>query len=701
MSKIIKQLILLKNNYLILFMVVCLSQSVIAKGTELGAEVWIEPGNTKQQITEWIRLASESKLKDIRIFAMWSQIEAQPNMWNFDIYDWMFQACEKYKLKLQVTINSNQPPAFYGKEYWGRVHMHTIFSEKSIQPKSAEFIKRLVERYKDNPALENWWLMNEPLASSEPTARMIEGFRKEMKIKYKSIVELNKFWMSDFASFEEVYPLKNIYSWPVALTFYDWEYYCNRYLTEYQKWVRDEVYKYDTKHTFHTNPAGVFNHFHKQSTTDWKPFLNSLGASIHASFHFNILTREQYAMGVAATCEIVKSNAYPNPFWISEMQAGNNTFSGENPMCPMYSDIAQWTWTGIAQGADKIIYWLLNPRAKGNESGEWGLLNFLNEPSERLKAATDIANCMNNKSVFFDIAKPIDSKITILISPETNFTLQRKRKNNYEGLDADAHIKSSLACYQSLAEKGIAANVKQTQDFQWAKSKGVVAIMPDILNLRRDLYDSIKVFLKGENKLIVLGKTGFYNEEEYSMFQKGFLLKKEFGAELADLMLFDDHFKLPAMAGKYNFEVRSWLGAIKNYTAEPISEFRNYITGIRNKTGNSEVVWIPSNIDLGAWLYGNDQLSAFLYDEVKPFTERQTFEFAYKAYNVNMQTMTDGKRYLTVINNGTNKTNNVQLVNKLNKKATIFFCSDKSRVNIDISKSIEFSPRECLVLMWE
>ena len=228
-----------------------------------------------------------------------------------------------------------------------------------------------------------------------------------------------------------------------------------------------------------------------------------------------------------------------------------------------------------------------------------------------------------------------------------------------------------------------------------------MAILPHIITLRLEYYDAIKAFLKGGNKLIVLGSTGYYDENENCMFQKPFPLKAEFGASLADLILHADHFRIPAMNGKYNLEVRSWMGVIENYSAEPISKFGQYVTGIRNKTSNSEVVWIPSNIELGGWMYGNNAFSAFLCDEVKPFVANQPFEFKNKAGNIIMHTMTDGTRHVTVINNGENATNRVQLTNKEGKAARVIFCSDKGRQKIAAGKTLELSPRECLVLMWE
>ena len=66
-----------------------------------------------------------------------------------------------------------------------------------------------------------------------------------------------------------------------------------------------------------------------------------------------------------------------------------------------------------------------------------------------------------------------------------------------------------------------------------------------------------------------------------------------------------------------------------------------------------------------------------------------------------MQTMHNGSSYLTVITNGLNTANTFQLINKLNKKARIIFCTDPERKEVNLSGRIPLSPRECLVLLWE
>jgi beta-galactosidase len=679
------------KKFITIFVILLGTMSAGAQKTDLGTEIWIEPGYSRQDIMEWARITSDAGFKDVRIFIMWTHVEPQLNKWDFDVYDWMFEACEKYGLRLQVTLNANQPAYHYGKEYWGSIHSHAIFSDELIKIPAAKYIEKVVERYKNSPALDNWWLMNEPFPLDDENQFKLSGFRIEMKNKYATIEAMNKKWNSDFKSFDEIKDVSKIFKaeWGAAIPYYDWTRFCNKHLTDFQRWVRDEVVKYDKYHTFHTNPGAYLSLYHRQEVTEWNPFLNSLGLSIHPSWHFDIFTPDQYAMGVAATCELGRSVSKPNPFWISELSGGNNMFR----LCPSSNEIAQWTWIGIAEGARKIIYWLLNARASGNESGEWALLDFQNKPADRLNTAIKIAACTKKDSAFFSNADPFESNITILLSPESSLTYDRKEKGSH-------HTMAAMGCYEALSERGIASKVELTNNFQWANSRGKAVILANMITIPNVLIDSIKAFLKNGNKMIVLGPTGFYNEFEDCRFLH-FPLINEFGACIKEFRTGADHFQISGADNKYRFEVNKISGIIKNYSATPVSFENGDITGIRKSTPNSELVWIPSAIDMGAWLYGNTSLSQFLSDELASYSSPQTFLFTGKTNKVMMQSMSDGHSFLTVITNGLDTANKVQLINKSEKKARIIYSTSSERTKINSAAEIKLAPKECLVLIWE
>ena len=60
------------------FGVACAQESI-----DIGAEVWIEPGQTPEQIDDWFRLAADNGMHSVRLFLMWNYIEEHPGTFDF------------------------------------------------------------------------------------------------------------------------------------------------------------------------------------------------------------------------------------------------------------------------------------------------------------------------------------------------------------------------------------------------------------------------------------------------------------------------------------------------------------------------------------------------------------------------------------------------------------------------------------------
>lgn len=85
-------------------------------------------------------------------------------------------------------------------------------------------------------------------------------------------------------------------------------------------------------------------------------FLNSLGGSAHPSWHFGFFERDEYALAMSANSEILRSGAYAIPWFMTEIQGGNNTYSGYKPFCPTKEEIEQWLWIIIGSGGKGGIF---------------------------------------------------------------------------------------------------------------------------------------------------------------------------------------------------------------------------------------------------------------------------------------------------------------------------------------------------------
>lgn len=151
---------------------------------QLGAEIYLEPGQTPQQVDHWVKELSDNKMPIARVFMMWNYLEPKPGEWDFTLYDALFRAAEKYGVKITATLVPNSPPFFWGKDFFYITHIMRMYPKKEYRERSKSYIKKVVERYKNSPALDSWWLYNEPSGIPHVEKFAVDEFKKWLKVKY-------------------------------------------------------------------------------------------------------------------------------------------------------------------------------------------------------------------------------------------------------------------------------------------------------------------------------------------------------------------------------------------------------------------------------------------------------------------------------------------------------------------------------------
>ncbi len=668
----------------------------------IGAEIWIEPGQKPERIDTWFRVLSESSMPVARLFIMWNYIERKAGVYDFTLYDAAFDAAKKYHVKIEATLTVNHGPAFLDPKFWYSDQDGRIPQTQKQLDMGAKYLAKVVERYKDHSALDNWWLMNEPGQLNSHDELAMASYKKWLKKKYSTIDSLNHAWLTAFLSFDLItYDA----SWDASggftrpAPFLDWSWFWRDHMTWYMSWIASNIRAIDTVHPLHVNPHGIFDILPKYDLPAWGTFLSSLGASIHPSWHFSMFERDQYAYGVSAVCKIIKGAIEPKPFWVSELQGGNNTYSGGNPLCPTRNDISQWVWTGVGSGAQNVIFWCLNWRMDGGESGEWSLLDFFDKPSDRLEEASSIAKTLNANSDFFKNASPVNSKVTILLSPETMLILARKDNfKDIEARKAQAHIKSVMAYFIALQELGISAELKQIDQYDWKNKQGEIAVIAHAVSVRGSLIPIMEQFVYNGNKLIVSDLTGYFDENEHNVLQTGNPMRGLLGGDVKEIKLIADSFGLKMNIPPMNFPVHMWMSEIVPISGEALATSNGAITAMRNKIGAGEVVWVPSMISLGAWLFDNAALSNFASIQCEQVAAQLPFVFDKQYKNVMLNTLKNGNNYVTIITNGSMKPTVVKLKNTVVLKAEVIYGkADKFNAG---SLTASLGGRETLVVLW-
>lgn len=642
----------------------------------IGAELFIEPGQTAEEIDIWLQKMKEAGLTITRIRMFETYMHKPNGSWDFSLFDEAFRAAGKYGIK----VYANLFPATSFSDLGGFKYPRDEEHLKSI----SEYIRNVVTHFGKFQSLYGWVPVNEPGIDRLPDGKYTQSRYQEWS-KNQVPAEYNSKGYEHF-DFDE-----------------------NRFLLDYNtwflKWLTDEIRKYDKERPVHVNTHAIFNNTAIYDFPAWNRFLTSLGGSAHASWHFGYFKRSQYCVAMSANSEIIRSGAGPIPWLMTELQGGNNTYSGANPMCPTKEEISQWLWIVTGTESKGAIFWCLNPRASGIEAGEWALLNFRNEPSDRMKAVTEVAGIINKNASLFANARIQESGISILYSRESLWVekkLQVGQPGPFEGRNPGGVMKSALSYFEALCEMGIQPDLKEFSEYDFSGSDytGKTIILSHQISIPSHYWQSFSDFVSKGGKLIVDGLTGYYDENAVCIMKTGFPLEKVFGGNIKEFKLVGEMF--PARLDYPVIEMPShlWRGTIRTTTATTIGSFNNEPTAVRNFLGKGEVIWVPSLIGLGARIRENyEPLTEFLSEEILQSLINVQFRFRQHQPGMLMKTLQSGSDFVTIIINKSPVERIVPLiVKKANVTPVILFATRNGSITNNI---ISISPEETLVIRWE
>jgi beta-galactosidase len=659
---------------LLMLLKITTAQTSINEVPMIGAEVFIEPGQTPQEIDTWFKRLREAGMTVTRIRMFERYMHAPDGKWDFSLFDEAFKAGEKYGIKIYSNLFPATPFSDVGGFKFPRDEQHL----KSI----AAYIKNLVTHFKQFKSSYGWVPINEPGSGGLPK----NDFAKIKFEAWKKLQPVSQYNSKGFEHFD----------------FAD-----ERFLMEYNvwflKWLTDEIHKYDPGSPVHINNHQIFQLAAEYNFPDWRKFLTSLGGSAHASWHFGYFTRDQYAMAMSANSELLRSGAADIPWLMTEMQGGNNTYSGYNAMCPTKEEISQWLWTTIGTGSKGGIFWCLNPRGSGAEAGEWALLNFQNEPSDRMKAAAKVAEVINRDPQLFAHATVVESGINIIYIREAMWVEKKLQTGgfHYEGRDPGGVMKSALAYFEALSEMGVQANLKEIDEFDFSQDNysRITIILSHQISIPSRYWQKLQDFVSKGGKLIVDGLTGYYDENAVCIMKTGFPLEKVFGGKIKEFKVIDNLFTIDLSENNLLLPAHLWQGSIAITTAKPISTFDGEVVASRNKFGKGEVLWMPSLVGLGARINKDyRKLSSLLYTEAKQSISSVPFHFKTHQAGMLMKTMKSGDNYISVILNKSKNKKKITLDITRIMKPTILFADQKGTISGNI---LDISAEETIVINWQ
>ena len=503
----------------------------------IGAQVFVEPGQSAEQTEGWFRTLEECGMTACRIRLFEAYDPA--------LFDRALDCAARHGIGVWLTFFPETEKTDIGGWKFPRDEAHKASFER--------FVRSSVLRYKDHPAMRGWVLINEPGIGEIPdTPYARDAFSR---------------WQQ-----ENPDPEYTPEGRPVLTTLKESR-FVRDFNTGFLSWTASVVRELDSVHDIHVNPHAVYDNFSQYDFPRYREFLTSLGGSAHPAWHFGYFDRPEYTLAMLAQSEILRSGAGDLPWFMTEIQGGNNTYSGINALCPTPEEITKWLWAVLGCEGKGGIFWMLNPRSSGIEAGEWAMVDFQDKPTGRLLAASRVARTLGEHADVFASAKEVPSGIDILYIKESAWAekLMTRKDDRYEARRPGAGVKAMAACFRALTERGLNVGIKSFDEYDFSLSdySGKTIILTQQIAVPGACRAALEHFVSCGGTLIAEGLTGFFDEN---------LVCSLPGGELSE----------------YIMEDGLWKG-----------RFSDGSSIMEKQAGKGKLVWYPSCISLEAWMSGN------------------------------------------------------------------------------------------------
>lgn len=678
-------IILLANYYhmknlvpLLIFAMITNSANVMAQPIQLfnaapviGAEVFIEPGQSEGYIDSLFAILQKHHMQFTRIRMFENYMHLPDGSWDFTLFDKAYRAAEKYGIGI-----------------WGNFFAATAYEDvggfkfprnKAHLDSVAEYIQQVVQHFKVYKSHAGWALLNEigsgKLPDTELTQQYFLAWQKEHA------------WQKEPGSF-------NGFS-------FEQERFLVAHNTWFVQWLAGQVRRYDPHAHLHINNHAIFQTVAEFDFPAWRPHLSSLGGSAHASWHFGYFDRQHYTHAMAANGAILASGAGQLPWVMTEMQGGNNTYSGYHAMCPTAAEITQWIWTVVAQGGKGAMFWALNPRGGGFEAGEWAMLDYQLQPSDRLLAAGKVADILKKHSALFAAAKPLPPVVHLLFTRPSLWIEQKMQMGGspIEGRMVGGVMKSLIGYYETLLEMGVSTAISDLDAFDFSKDDytGVVLVLAHQIALPNEAVDQLEHFVSHGGTLLADGLTGFYDIHARANMQAGFPLEKLLGGKVKEYKMEGNLVPLALKKGSIILPGHAWRGYLAPTTGTLLAGEGAHCYAIENNLGKGRVYWIPTLLGLGSRLHGNTPLAQWLQQVLVAGNIKPSVQFDKHYPMVILQSLQTKNGYITVVINKSETTQSPTLQVPDGYKPKLIFGSKQAMAGTTFT----LQPEETIVVYWE
>ncbi len=416
----------------------------------LGVQYYRPPfPDSKYWEADMARMA-DSGLNAVQLWVVWSWVEPSPGEFTFDDYDRLVELAAKNGLGVVLSTIAAIHPYWIHREVPGSEMVdnmgHKVVSSNrreihfgmtpggctdhpGVWSHMRRFLEQVTTRYRSASNVRGWDVWNELRWNVQADGLVcycphtIAAFRNWLRDRYGDLDGLDRAWNRRYRSWEDVLPGKSPgrpYTEMMAF-----EHFITWRAVEHGKARYDLVKSLDPDRlvTVHGGQPSVLHGDQYPAGTalhrgnDWyfADHMDGIGCS---SFP---VWQGADDVDLAARLSFLTSAARGKHIWLSELQGGRAStgFQVHQPVEP--GPQQRWIWTGIAGGADTILFWCWRDEVFGYESAGFGLAGSDGFADRRLEAMRKTGGILRRHSALLEGYEPDAARVGILFSPQSYY----------------------------------------------------------------------------------------------------------------------------------------------------------------------------------------------------------------------------------------------------------------------------------------
>lgn len=485
---------------------------------------------------EFIRLMQEAGIKFVRLGEFnWNLFEPEEREYNLDWMDDVLEMLAEANIKVFISTQTSCPPLWAcakypdilpvmrdGKIFSYGERRYTCPNSLNYRRLSRLLVKKLAQKFADNPSVFAWQLDNEPGAPFCFCQNCLEKFQKYCEKRFVDIKSFNEkllsqFWGQAFKSFSEI-PFPTTYNGNSLWLIYH-QFHSDNVIESLKEQI-DELKANGVKQKITTNMMlAWYGYNHEELAED----LDVAGGDLYNSEAF---FGEDWASD-AFVSAYLRATKQGDNFWFEEVQVGLHKNIRLLP-----GQLRFQTLSRIGMGANMFNFFRWDMARAGAERDECALLNS-HEPGRVYYEIKNMQDEIELLSPHLKDTKTKRADIAILHTWDNHYEFAAEPKiDEFEAPFGNGYPLHLLHHYRAICQNGHSVDlIYPGGDFEDYKC----LIIPALYVIDETLAERIKQFINNGGKCLITSFSGVVNEDGLMWHMpRPALLHKTFGMKVID-----------------------------------------------------------------------------------------------------------------------------------------------------------------------